>query len=135
MRGGESFITGEYSGHRCLREALLTGEEVAAAAAGGTVMVCEAKVAEALAELGPRVVAEPGAADVLPFAVERAAAGEFDDAAVAGCELSAADGCGDLCQAEERGAMTEVRVRVGVAGDLAGSGCAGAGYGGGSALG
>jgi tRNA threonylcarbamoyladenosine biosynthesis protein TsaB len=80
--GRGEFYYGEYSGHRCLREALLTGEEVSVAAAGGTVVVCEAKVAEALAELGPRVVAEPGAVDVLPFAVERVVAGEFDDAAL-----------------------------------------------------
>ncbi len=80
--GRGEFYYGEYSGHRCLREALLTAEEVAAAVAGGPVLVCEAKVAEALVELEPRVVAEPGAADVLPFALERAAAMDFDDAAV-----------------------------------------------------
>ncbi|HUZ93745.1 MAG TPA: tRNA (adenosine(37)-N6)-threonylcarbamoyltransferase complex dimerization subunit type 1 TsaB [Edaphobacter sp.] len=80
--GRGEFYLGEYEGHECLREALLTGEEVLAAATGGTVVVCEAKVAEALVELKPRVVAEPRAEDVLPFAVERAAAGRFDDAAL-----------------------------------------------------
>jgi tRNA threonylcarbamoyladenosine biosynthesis protein TsaB len=80
--GRGEFYYGEYLGRDCLREALLTGEEVVAAAAGGTVVVCEAKVAEALAELEPRVVAEPGAVDALPFAVERAAERNFDDAAV-----------------------------------------------------
>jgi len=80
--GRGEFYYGRYSGHRCLREALLTGEEVSVAAAGGTVVVCEAKVAEALAGLEPRVVAEPDAADALAFAVERAAAKKFDDAAL-----------------------------------------------------
>jgi tRNA threonylcarbamoyladenosine biosynthesis protein TsaB len=80
--GRGEFYHGEYAGHRCLREALLTEEEVVAAAAGRTVIVCEGKVAEALAVLEPRVVAEPGAVDALPFAVERAATGKFDDAVV-----------------------------------------------------
>jgi tRNA threonylcarbamoyladenosine biosynthesis protein TsaB len=80
--GRGEFYFGEYTGHECLREALLTAEEVSAAAAGGTVVVCEAKVVEALADLNPRVVAEPRAEDVLPFAMERAAAGRFDDAAL-----------------------------------------------------
>lgn len=79
--GRGEFYFGEYAGHECLREALVTGEEVLAAA-GETVVVCEAKVAEALAELKPRVVAEPRAEGALPFAVERAAAGRFDDAAL-----------------------------------------------------
>jgi universal bacterial protein YeaZ len=78
--GREEFYFGEYSGHECLREALLTGEEVLAAT--GATVVCEANVAEALAELRPRLVAEPRAEDALPFAVERSAAGRFDDAAL-----------------------------------------------------
>lgn len=80
--GRGEFYYGRYSGHRRLHESLLTGEEVAAAMDGGTVVVCEAKVAEALEELKPHVVAEPYAADALPFAVERVAAKSFDDAAV-----------------------------------------------------
>ena len=79
--GRGEFYFGEYAGRECLREALLTGEEVLSAA-GATVMVCETKVAEALADLKPRVVAEPRAEDALPFAVERAVAGGFDDAAL-----------------------------------------------------
>ena len=78
--GRGEFYYGEYSGHRCVREALLTGEEVADAADGGSVVVCEAKVAEALAALHPRQVEEPSAGDALPFALERIAAGDFDDA-------------------------------------------------------
>lgn len=80
--GRGEFYYGEYRGRECLREVLLTAEEVAKAAAGGTVVVCEIKVAEALAGLGPRVVAEPGAKDVLPFAIQREAARDFDDAAL-----------------------------------------------------
>jgi len=80
--GRGEFYYGKYRGRECLREALLTAEEVAEAAAGGTVVVCEIKVAEALAALGPRVVAEPGAKDILPFAVEREAARDLNDAAL-----------------------------------------------------
>ena len=57
------------------------GEDVTAAVAGGVVVVCEAKVAEALAGLSPRMVREPLAEDDLPFALERIAVGDFDDAA------------------------------------------------------
>lgn len=80
--GRGEFYYGEYLGRECLRESLLTVEEVRAVAADGTVVVCEAKVAEALAGLHPRVVAEPCAEDALPFAMERGAAGDFDDAAL-----------------------------------------------------
>lgn len=79
--GRGEFYFGEYGGHRCLREALLPEAEVTAAASGGVTVVCEAKVAEALAELHPRVVQEPLAADALPFAMERIAAGDYEDVA------------------------------------------------------
>jgi tRNA threonylcarbamoyladenosine biosynthesis protein TsaB len=77
--GRGEFYYGEYVGRRCMREVLMSGENVLAAAAGGVVVVCEAKVAEALVGLGPRVVAEPSAGDALPLALGRIAAGEFDD--------------------------------------------------------
>jgi tRNA threonylcarbamoyladenosine biosynthesis protein TsaB len=80
--GRGEFYLGEYVERRCVREALLSGPDLAAAVAGGLVVVCEAKVAEALAGVYPRVVLEPSAADVLPLAMERIAAGEFDDAAL-----------------------------------------------------
>ena len=80
--GRGEFYYGAYLDHKCLREALLTGEEVVAAAGGGAVIVCEGKVAEALAGLRPQVAREPGARDALAFAVERAAGGDFDDAAM-----------------------------------------------------
>jgi tRNA threonylcarbamoyladenosine biosynthesis protein TsaB len=80
--GRGEFYCGVYVGRRCVREALLTGEEIAAAAAKSiAVVVCEAKVAEALAEMKPLVVGEPLAADALSFAVERVEAEAFDDVA------------------------------------------------------
>jgi len=79
--GRGEFYFGEYRGHKRLREALLVIEDLLPTVAGGTVVVCEAKVAQALSQLSPRIVAEPGAVETLPFAMERAVAGEFDDAA------------------------------------------------------
>jgi tRNA threonylcarbamoyladenosine biosynthesis protein TsaB len=79
--GRGEFYYGEYVGRRCVREALMSAQDVIVAASGGLVVVCEAKVAESLAELRPRLVEEPSAGDALPFAVERVASGEFDDAA------------------------------------------------------
>jgi len=80
--GRGEFYFGEYEGRRCVREVLLSGEEFVAAVAGGVVVVCETKVAEALVGLHPRLVGEPAAEDALPLALERIAAGEFDDAAL-----------------------------------------------------
>ena len=81
--GRGEFYCGVYVGQRCVREALLTEEEVTEAAARSVAVVaCEAKVAETLASLKPVVVREPQAADALPFAVERVEAQAFDDVAV-----------------------------------------------------
>ena len=80
--GRGEFYYGEYVGRRCLREALMREEDVRAAVAGGFVVVCEAKVAEALAGLRPRVVEEPSAGDALPFVLQRIEARDFDDAAM-----------------------------------------------------
>jgi tRNA threonylcarbamoyladenosine biosynthesis protein TsaB len=79
--GRGEFFFGEYVGHRCVREVLTGMEDVVAAAGSGVVVVCEMKVAEALAGLGPVMVDEPSARDALSFARERIEAGEFDDAA------------------------------------------------------
>jgi tRNA threonylcarbamoyladenosine biosynthesis protein TsaB len=73
---------GEYVGLTCVREALLSAEDVLRAVGDGVVVVCEAKVAEALGGLRLRVVPEPSAGDALGLAVERIAAGEFDDTAL-----------------------------------------------------
>jgi tRNA threonylcarbamoyladenosine biosynthesis protein TsaB len=77
--GRGEFYYGEYVGRRPLREALMGEVDVKAAVAGGIVVVCEAKVAEALAALAPKIVKEPAAGDALPIALERIAAGDFDD--------------------------------------------------------
>jgi tRNA threonylcarbamoyladenosine biosynthesis protein TsaB len=77
--GRGEFYYGEYVGRRRLREALMGGEDVKAAVAGGMAVVCEGKVAEALAGIAPMVVDEPAAEDALPFALERIAGGDFDD--------------------------------------------------------
>ena len=81
--GRGEFYYGEYVGRRCLREGLMSGEDVLAAASGGVVVACEAKVAEALGGLGlgVRMVEEPLAGDALALALGRIAAGDFDDAA------------------------------------------------------
>jgi tRNA threonylcarbamoyladenosine biosynthesis protein TsaB len=81
--GRGEFYYGEYVGRRCLREALMSGEEVRAAAGSGVVVACESKVTEALGGigLGVRMVEESLAGDVLPLALGRMEAGDFDDAA------------------------------------------------------
>jgi tRNA threonylcarbamoyladenosine biosynthesis protein TsaB len=80
--GRGEFYCGEYVGHRCVREVLLSHDKVTAAVAESAVVVCEVKVAEALAELNPRLVKDPDTSDALPFALERIAANEFDDVAL-----------------------------------------------------
>jgi tRNA threonylcarbamoyladenosine biosynthesis protein TsaB len=81
--GRGEFYYGEYVGRRCLREVLMSGEDVLVAGSGGIVVACEAKVAESLGALGMgmRMVAEPLAGDALPLALGRIEAGDFDDAA------------------------------------------------------
>jgi tRNA threonylcarbamoyladenosine biosynthesis protein TsaB len=79
--GRGEFYYGEYVGRRCVREVLMSAQDVVSEASGGLVVVCELKVAEALAELSPKLVDEPLAGDALPLAIERAALGRFEDAA------------------------------------------------------
>ena len=81
--GRGEFYYGEYAAGRCLREALMSCDDVRAAIAGGVVVACEAKVAEGLGGLGLRVrmVEEPSAGDALALALGRVEAGDFDDAA------------------------------------------------------
>jgi tRNA threonylcarbamoyladenosine biosynthesis protein TsaB len=78
--GRGEFYYGEYEGRVCLREALLSEEDLVAAVGDGLVVVCEVKVAEALAGLHPQRVEEPLAGDALPLALERVKAGAFEDA-------------------------------------------------------
>jgi tRNA threonylcarbamoyladenosine biosynthesis protein TsaB len=84
--GRGEFFYGEYEGGRCLREALLTGDEVRAAVGGGAVgggavVACEEKVAEGLAGMDVVMVAEPKAESALGIALERLAGGAVDDVA------------------------------------------------------
>ncbi|MGD0799327.1 MAG: tRNA (adenosine(37)-N6)-threonylcarbamoyltransferase complex dimerization subunit type 1 TsaB [Acidobacteriaceae bacterium] len=82
--GRGEYYFGEYVGGVCVREALLTRDEVLEAMGreeGAVVMVCEAAVAEAMAAVGPRVVDEPRAGDALGLALQRIERGDFDDAA------------------------------------------------------
>jgi tRNA threonylcarbamoyladenosine biosynthesis protein TsaB len=80
--GRGEFYYGEYLGRRCVREVLMGAEDALTAAACGTLVVCEAKVAEALSGLKPRIVDEPSAGDALALAVARISAGDFDDGAM-----------------------------------------------------
>jgi tRNA threonylcarbamoyladenosine biosynthesis protein TsaB len=80
--GRGEFYYGEYLGQQRLREALLSGKDVIAAALGGIVVACELKVAETLPGLAPQMVGEPSAADAFPLALKRIDAGDFDDAAM-----------------------------------------------------
>ncbi|NYF79808.1 tRNA (adenosine(37)-N6)-threonylcarbamoyltransferase complex dimerization subunit type 1 TsaB [Granulicella arctica] len=79
--GRAEFYYGEYVDGRCVVESLLTREELLAAVGAETVMVCEVRVADALAGSVVRMVAEPVAGDALEIAVRRVEAGSFDDAA------------------------------------------------------
>jgi tRNA threonylcarbamoyladenosine biosynthesis protein TsaB len=77
--GRGEFYCGFYDGQRCEREVLSCRAEVVASASGRRVVLCELKAAEALAELRPIRLEAPRAADALPIALRRIAAGEFDD--------------------------------------------------------
>lgn len=78
--GRSEFYCGVYEGRRRKSESLLTAGEVAVAAGKADLLItCEARVADALGALGPRLVEEPRAADALPLVAERVLAGEFDD--------------------------------------------------------
>ena len=84
--GRGEFYCGEYVDRVCVREALLSREELTAmvggsAEQGRVIVACEPVVADALVNLGSRLVAEPGATDALPLALERIEQREFDDVA------------------------------------------------------
>jgi tRNA threonylcarbamoyladenosine biosynthesis protein TsaB len=83
--GRGEFYFGEYEGRRLLREELASGERLKEVLRGAGAVTCEEKVVEVMVGLGltaPQLVAEPSAGDALVFALERIAAGEFDDAAL-----------------------------------------------------
>jgi tRNA threonylcarbamoyladenosine biosynthesis protein TsaB len=87
--GRGEFYLGDYAGGIRLRESLVTRDQVFAAA--GTkpaadarepvIVTCESIVAQSLAELAPRLVAEPSAEDALPLVLRRLHNHDFDDAA------------------------------------------------------
>ena len=94
--GRGDFYYGAYVDGTCLREALLTRDELLAALAVSAkasasaasqsqpahfVVVCEPVVAESVAMLAPHLVAEPAAANALPLALLRIQQRDFDDAA------------------------------------------------------
>jgi tRNA threonylcarbamoyladenosine biosynthesis protein TsaB len=80
--GRGEFYCGLYEGRGKIREWLAMLEDVSSAAEEASVVVaCEERVVEALDALRPRLVREPSAEDALPFALERIAAGEYDDVA------------------------------------------------------
>ena len=87
--GRGEFYSGIYSDGVCLREELVTREQLLAlldlAAQGREPLpvpvVCEPAVAQSLAALTPQLVAEPSAPDALPLAFARIQQRAFDDAA------------------------------------------------------
>ncbi|HXB61653.1 MAG TPA: tRNA (adenosine(37)-N6)-threonylcarbamoyltransferase complex dimerization subunit type 1 TsaB [Acidobacteriaceae bacterium] len=81
--GRGEFYVGSYRGLECLREDLLTHEELRAvvAAAPGVVCACEAHVAERMHDLEPCLVAEPVAADAFALACAAFTAKIFADVA------------------------------------------------------
>jgi tRNA threonylcarbamoyladenosine biosynthesis protein TsaB len=82
--GRGEFYSGLHADGTCLREALLTRDELLAAHRGEQAMaavVCEPSVAQSIAELAPQLVAEPTAEDALPLALFRIQQRAFDDLA------------------------------------------------------
>ena len=82
--GRGEFYHGEYLDGICLREAMLTQEELLAAIGleqAPAVVACEPAVAESLAEVSPRLIAQPGAESALPLALRRIHDRDFDDTA------------------------------------------------------
>jgi tRNA threonylcarbamoyladenosine biosynthesis protein TsaB len=81
--GRGEFYSGEYGDGVCVREALLTRDELLAAAEiqPQITVTCEAAVDASLAVLAPRLVAQPVAESALPIALGRIQEQAFDDTA------------------------------------------------------
>lgn len=81
--GRGEFYSGEYVDGVCIREALITGDELLAAAEvqPQNIIACEAAVVASLAALAPRLVAQPAAESALPLALARIQDQTFDDPA------------------------------------------------------
>ncbi|HVJ08052.1 MAG TPA: tRNA (adenosine(37)-N6)-threonylcarbamoyltransferase complex dimerization subunit type 1 TsaB [Acidisarcina sp.] len=82
--GRGEFYAGIYEQRKRIHEALMTRDEVLAAAAGqpATLLVCEESSQAAFAALTPVVLAPPAPAAALPLALERLEARDFDDPAL-----------------------------------------------------
>lgn len=80
--GRGEFYAGVYEQGNCIREGLMSGEDIFALAAErpAVVAVCEERAEAALAVLAPRMLAPPMPRDALPIALERWQAGRFEDA-------------------------------------------------------
>jgi len=82
--GRGEFYSGLYANGLCLRESLLTRDQLLAEAnrePRQLFVVCEPAVAQSIAELNPQLVAEPTAASALPLALARIRQRAFDDPA------------------------------------------------------
>jgi tRNA threonylcarbamoyladenosine biosynthesis protein TsaB len=82
--GRGEFYSGLYDNGLCLRESLLTRDQLLAEAnrePQQLIVVCEPAVAQSIAELVPQLVAEPTAASALPLALVRIRQRAFDDPA------------------------------------------------------
>ncbi len=80
--GRGEFYYGEYAGRRCVREALLSRQDLMDATIRATIVACEEKVEEALVGISINRTDEPLAGDALPFALDRIATGDYEDAAI-----------------------------------------------------
>jgi tRNA threonylcarbamoyladenosine biosynthesis protein TsaB len=82
--GRGEFYSGLYANGLCLRESLVTRDQLLAELRSEpqqTLIVCEPAVAQSIAALVPQLVAEPTAASALPIALARIQQCAFDDAA------------------------------------------------------
>jgi tRNA threonylcarbamoyladenosine biosynthesis protein TsaB len=81
--GRGEFYSGLYADGVCLREAVLTRDELTAAhkVEPANPVTCDPVVAESIAALAPQLIVEPGAEDALPLALLRIRQGDFEDVA------------------------------------------------------
>lgn len=79
--GRGEFYLGRYGADRCRQEGLATQEELRVAVGDEELIVCEAKLAEALVGMRLCVVPEPMATDALGIVLRRIEAGQFEDVA------------------------------------------------------
>jgi tRNA threonylcarbamoyladenosine biosynthesis protein TsaB len=86
--GRGEFYSGIYVDGVCFGEALVTRDRLLATDAtqsaqpSRVVVTCEPAVAQSIAELAPKLLAEPTAADAFPLALRRIQQQDFDDAAI-----------------------------------------------------